>query len=263
MRVVALTFHDVLNDDEQSKSPKGEDFYNIRLNELEQLLSELRKLGYHSASSRDFHAWQLGKKTLPERSVVLTFDDGYVSHMEIVAPLLMRHRFTGTFFVTTGFIGKPGYVNWEQLKKMIFLGMEIGSHGVTHKPLTKCTREELSNEIVESKRVLEEKLGVPIHTMAVPGGFWNERVAKVAERAGYEAVWVSTIGTNGKETNALGLRRVVVRRPFSVHRVVSMVEGWQPAFWWAANQQFLIKMLKRVLGVYRYEQLKKKLVPNA
>jgi len=263
MRVVALTFHDVLSNDEGSKSPKGEDFYNITLSELEQLLSELRKLGYHSTSSRDFRAWQLGKKTLPERSVVLTFDDGYVGHMEIVAPLLMRHRFTGTFFVTTDFIGKPGYVNWEQLKKMIFLGMEIGSHGITHKPLTKCTREELSNEIVESKRVLEEKLGVPIHTMAVPGGFWNETVAEIAERAGYEAVWVSTIGTNGKETNALGLRRVVVRRPFSVHRVVSMVEGWQPAFWWAANQQFLIRMLKRVLGVYRYEQLKKKIVPDA
>lgn len=263
MRVVSLTFHDVLDNDEQNKDQKGEEFYNLRTNELERLLSELRKLGYHSVSSRDFRAWQLGKKTLPERSVVLTFDDGYASHMEIVAPLLMRHRFTGTFFVTTDLIGTTGHVTWEQLKKMIFLGMEIGSHGVTHKPLTKCTPEELSNEIVESKRVLEEKLGIPIQSMAVPGGFWNKTVAEVAEKAGYEAVWASTIGTNGKETNALGLRRVVVRRPFSVQRVVSMVEGWQPAFWWAANQQFLIRMLKKVLGVYWYEQLKRKLVPNA
>jgi hypothetical protein len=55
----------------------------------------------------------------------------------------------------------------------------------------------------------------------------------------------------------------VVRSPVSVERVVAMVEGWQPHFWWAANQQALIRLLKRVLGVYWYEQLKRRLVPNA
>ena len=59
------------------------------------------------------------------------------------------------------------------------------------------------------------------------------------------------------------LRRIVVRRPFSADRIVAMVEGWQPSFWWAANQQLLIRILKRVLGVYWYEQLKRRVVPNA
>lgn len=54
-------------------------------------------------------------------------------------------------------------------------------------------------------------------------------------RAGYDAVWASTVGTNGRETNAQALRRIVVRRPFSADRIVAMVEGWQPSFWWAAN----------------------------
>jgi peptidoglycan/xylan/chitin deacetylase (PgdA/CDA1 family) len=263
MRVVALTFHDVIDAEGKEESSKGDEFYNVRADEMEQLLGQLRKLGYHSASSHAFRAWQKGEGTLPDRSVVITFDDGYASHLELAAPLLVRHRFSGTFFLTTDFIGKPGYMSWEQLKKMVFLGMEIGSHGVTHKPLIKCTPEELIHEISESKRVLEQNLGIPIHTLAAPGGFWNASVAKAAKDAGYDAVWVSTIGTNGKETSPLGLRRVVVRRPFSIQNVVSMVEGWQPAFWWAANQQFLIRLLKRVLGVYRYEQLKKKLVPNA
>jgi hypothetical protein len=71
-------------------------------------------------------------------------------------------------------------------------------------------------------------------------------VAEAVQQAGYEAAWVSTIGTNGAETHPLALRRVVARQPFAAERLVALVEGWRPAFWWAANQQRLIRWLKRV-----------------
>ena len=262
MRVVALTFHDVVAD-QRGADAQSDEFYRIRASELEKLLSQLRKLGYQTVSSRAFRAWQQGAATLPERTVVLTFDDGHASHFELAAPLLVRYRFTGTFFVTTGYIGKSGYMTWEQLRKLVFLGMEIGSHGATHRPLTQLSQEELLDEMTSSKQLLTERLGVPIQAMAAPGGHWNRAVADASRQAGYEAIWVSTIGTNGEETSPFALRRVVVRQPFSADRLVSMVEGWQPAFWWAANQQLLIRLLKRLLGVYWYEQLKRKLVPNA
>lgn len=261
MRIVALTFHDVIADADGGAESNG--FYRLKVSELESVLSQLRKLGYQTVSSREFRAWQQGNGTLPERSVVLTFDDGLANHFELVAPLLVRHRFAGTFFVTTGFIGKPGHMTWEQLRKLVFLGMEIGSHGISHRPLTNLSPAEILDEVVGSKQVLESRLGVPIHAMAAPGGFWNRTVAEASKQAGYEAVWVSTIGTNGRETSPLALRRVVVRQPFSAERVVAMVEGWQPSFWWAANQQLLIRLLKRTLGVYWYEQLKRHVVPNA
>ena len=259
MRIVALTFHDVVADMDDG----GDPFYRIGVADLEKLLAQLRKLGYQSVSSRDFRAWQLGQKTLPERAVVLTFDDGYASHLELVAPLLVRYRFSGTFFVTTGLVGRHGHLTWDQLRRMIFLGMEIGSHGLTHTPLTKLPRPALEDELTQSKRLLEEQLGVPVRAIAAPGGFWNRAVADGVAHAGYEVAWLSTIGTNGPNTNPMALRRVVVRQPFSADRLVSMVEGWQPAFWWAANQQLLIRVLKRCLGAYWYEQLKRKLVPDA
>jgi peptidoglycan/xylan/chitin deacetylase (PgdA/CDA1 family) len=262
MRIVALTFHDIVPD-RADPAPTSDSFYRIRASEFERLLSQLRKLGYQTVSSRQFHAWQQGSGALPERTVVLTFDDGHASHFELAAPLLVRHRFTGTFFVTTGLIGKPGYMSWEQLRKLVFLGMEIGAHGASHRPLTELSPGEVLEELISSKALLSKRLGVPIHAMAAPGGFWSHAVADASKRAGYDAVWVSTIGTNGKETNPLALRRVVVRQPFSVERMVAMVEGWQPSFWWAANQQLLIRFLKRTLGVYWYEQLKRRLVPNA
>lgn len=264
MRVVALTFHDVVADGNGGAAqPAGDAFYGIKASELERLLSELRKLGYRTASSKHFRAWQQGSGALPERAVVFTFDDGYASHFEVIAPLLVRHRFAGTFFIATELIGKRGYMTWEQLRRLVFLGMEIGSHGISHRPLTRLSPQELDEELTQSKRVLEERLGIPVRALAAPGGFWNGAVAEAAKRAGYDAVWVSTIGTNGRETNPAALRRVVVRQPFSANRVVSMVEGWQPAFWWAANQQMTIRALKRVLGVYWYERLKRRVVPNA
>ena len=262
MRIVALTFHDVVPDGNGASSA-GDKFYRIRAGELEELLSQLRRLGYRTVSSKTFRAWQQGSASLPERAVVLTFDDGYASHFDIVASQLLRYRFNGTFFVTTDFIGRPGYLTWEQLRKLVFLGIEIGSHGKSHRPLTGLSQKELLDELTASKRLLEERLGVPVRALAAPGGFWSRAVAEAVKQAGYDAVWISTIGTNGRETNPLALRRVVVRRPFSAERLVSMVEGWQPSFWWAANQQSLIRLLKRVLGVYRYEQLKRVLVPNA
>ena len=262
MRIVALTFHDVVPDGDGAAA-KSDEFYRIELDELERLLAQLRKLGYQTVSSRAFRAWQQGEGALPERTVVLTFDDGHASHFELVAPLLVRYRFTGTFFVTTSFLGRAGYLTWEQVHKLRFLGMEIASHGATHRPLTQLSPTELTEELVSSKQVLEQRLGAPITALAAPGGFWNAAVAKAAHEAGYEAVWLSNIGTNGSETSPLALRRVVVRPRFAVDQVVSMVEGWQPSFWWAANQQLLIRLLKRALGVYWYEQLKRRLVPNA
>ncbi len=262
MRIVALTFHDISSAGRGELSP-GDEFYRISTGEMEVLLSQLRKLGYRTVSSKAFRAWQQGSGTLPERTVVFTFDDGYTSHFEIAASLLMRYRFTGTFFITVDKIGHPGHLTWDLVRKLVFLGMEIGSHGVTHRPLTTLSPSELEEELVSSKRTLERQLGVPIFSIAAPGGFWNGAVAEAAKRAGYDAVWVSTIGTNGKDTNPLALRRVVVRRPFSAERIVAMVEGWQPAFWWASHQQFLIRALKRTLGVYWYERLKRRVVPNA
>src|SRR5262249_21340082 len=134
MRIVALTFHDVVPEGQTPTA--GDSFYRISAGEFESVLAQLKKLGYQGISSREFRAWQRGESKLPERSVVLTFDDGYTGHLEHVAPILLRYRFTGSFFIAPELVGKPGYLDWTQLKRLNFLGMEIGSHGLSHEPLT-------------------------------------------------------------------------------------------------------------------------------
>ena len=174
-RVVALKFGPVIPDDEAVTQPSR----HIRTGELERLLSQLRHAGFQSVSSRAFRAWQQGRRALPERTVALTFDDGYASHLHVVAPLLLRYKFTGTFFVSLERIGQPGYLSWEQLRKLIFLKMEIGSHGVSDHALTDLPRAQLVHELVQAREDLQRQLGVPIQAFSAPRGFWNPTVAQV------------------------------------------------------------------------------------
>ena len=262
MRVLALAFHDIAGNGWQEPARAGI-FSRVTAAELERMLRELRQRGYQTASSRAFREWQRGRHPLPERAVVLTFDHGYASHFEVATSLLRRYRFSGTFFITVGRVGQPEYMTWDQLRTLVFLGMEIGSRGLSPEPLTRLSRPKLEASLTESKRLLEQRLGVPIRALAAPAGAWSPSVAAAARQAGYDAVWASTVGTNGLETNPQALRRITVRRPFATEHIVAMVEGWQPSFWWAANQQAAIRMLKRLLGTYWYERLKCRVAPNA
>jgi peptidoglycan/xylan/chitin deacetylase (PgdA/CDA1 family) len=261
-RVVALEFHDVAPEPADGAHPAVSHF-QLRAREFERTLTELRQLGCQTVSSRAFRAWQRGQGSLPERAVVLTFDDGHASHFDLVAPLLLRHRFTGTFFITVDRVGRPGWVTWDQLRKLVFLGMEIGSRGMSRESFAALSRAELARELTRSKELLEAQLGVPVRALAAPSGQWSAGVASAARSAGFDALWISTPGTNGFETQAMALRRLAVRRPPSLQQMLALADGWQPAFWWVARQQVAIRGLKRILGVYWYEQLKRRLVPNA
>lgn len=80
---------------------------------------------------------------IPDKLVVLTFDDGCKSHFTVVRPILMRHKFGATFFITEGFgfrTDKNTYMTWEEIAQLHRDGFEIGNHTRDHSLLTKSTR---------------------------------------------------------------------------------------------------------------------------
>ena len=261
LRVPALTLHDVHRPGDPPPAV-GEPFYCITLPELESLVAHLAKSGYQTVSSQAVRAWQQGKASLPGRPIVFTFDDGYFSHAQLVAPLLARHNFIGTFFVTTDFVGRPGYITRDELKGLAQRGMEIGSHGHTHRRLTELDDRELADELSRSRAMLHAVLGFPVDSIAAPGGFWDARVSKAALRAGYDAAWVSVQGLNTRCTPPLALRRIAVHQPLSVPRLMALVEGRPSTLWPVMARQAVIESAKSVLGVSGYERLKATLAPR-
>jgi peptidoglycan/xylan/chitin deacetylase (PgdA/CDA1 family) len=125
------------------------------------------------------------------RAAALTFDDGGASALTATAPLLERHGRHGSFFVVTDRIGTPGFVDADGIRELRSRGHLVGSHGATHRPLTRLGDAELRRELEASKEALEELLGEQVSTLAIPGGFFDERVGRAAAAAGYTDVYTS------------------------------------------------------------------------
>lgn len=122
----------------------------------------------------------------------ITFDDGHVSDAELALPILERYSLKAHFFITAGWTGtRPGFMGWEALGALLAAGHQIGAHGFTHKLLTACSPAELDEELGSARRVLEDKLGVAITTMSLPGGRANGTVLRACTAAGYTQVFTS------------------------------------------------------------------------
>lgn len=122
----------------------------------------------------------------------ITFDDGHVSNLEQALPILIPFGISAHFFITAGWTSRrPEYMTWQQLAELQRAGQTIGAHGWSHTLLTHCSEKELDTELSSSRQLLEDKLGVAVTTMSLPGGRFNRRVLNACQKAGYTQVFTS------------------------------------------------------------------------
>lgn len=149
--------------------------------------------------------------SLPPRSVLITFDDGYRSMLEVAEPLLGRFGYPAVVFVPTDFVGgtnrfdrgnepEERICDWEDLRALQNRGISIQSHGVSHRPFSELGIEALAQEALRSKRLLDDHLGRPAETLAFPfgdGGRDPRRTGEVLRNAGYRAAFLFRGGPTG------------------------------------------------------------------
>lgn len=163
--------------------------------DFEAQLQALKDEGFSVIGMQDFLAWRRGEKSIPNKSAVITIDDGYVSGYATAWPLLKKFGYPFTMFVYTQFINAGGKsITWAQLEEMRDAGVDIQSHTVTHANLKlKGKRSDaeyeafLRKEIAESKEILESRLGIAVNAIAYPYGVYNDLVRKISLESGYEA----------------------------------------------------------------------------
>jgi peptidoglycan/xylan/chitin deacetylase (PgdA/CDA1 family) len=182
---------------------------------FEAQMKELKDHGITVISMQDLLAWKRGEKNIPPRCAIITFDDGYKSQYEVAWPIMKKYGYPFTMFIYTegvrgGALGGGGAITWEQLADMRDNGVDIEAHSATHQDLreghaitlagqgVKKTRTKLTgaayeqwlqNEVVGSKQLLEQRLGIKVNCFAVPFGNYNEHVKEMARNAGYEAMF--------------------------------------------------------------------------
>ncbi len=141
--------------------------------------------GYHTTTLANLIENQINGKAIPDKAIVLTFDDGWKSQYEFAVPILEKYNLTGTFFIITGSTGTKSYMSVDELKDLNAKGFEIASHTISHPKLPTLDDTKLINEIQGSKKTLEDKLGITIKTLAYPYYAYDPRVMKAVQDAGY------------------------------------------------------------------------------
>ncbi|MDQ3621489.1 MAG: polysaccharide deacetylase family protein [Verrucomicrobiota bacterium] len=182
---------------------------------FEEHMRRIKDDGLSVISMRDFLAWRRGEKSIPPKSVLITIDDGYVSSYKVGWPILKKYGYPFTMFLYLNYIGVGGKsVSWEQLAEMRDAGVDIGGHTISHQDLRSKPKNApgdydtwLKDEVDRSKRVLEEKLGIRVSTIAYPFGLHNEKVHAACREAGYEAGFTTYGQRLGHTASAFALGR--------------------------------------------------------
>lgn len=178
--------------------------------------------GYTPVSLDRIVAHWRGRGTLPPRSVVITFDDGYRDCLEHTVPILQARRFPAVFYVVAGLVGAPSrwlraergfelqLAGWPALRALERAGLECGSHTMTHPRLPRLDAEACHTELRDARATLEDALGRRVLHLAYPFGAWDERVASIAAEAGYTTACTVRPGIARRTDRLLALPRVPV-----------------------------------------------------
>lgn len=148
----------------------------------------------------------------------LTFDDGNTSDYEIAAPELKRRGLAASFFVLAGKFQQRGYLTQQQTRELVSEGFQIGSHGLNHIDWTGAEDRELAEEVSGSKSILEDVIGGPVVSAAIPFGLYDRRVLLALRRAGYRDVYSSDGGA--RLSKAWPTPRFSLRSGFDVERLI-------------------------------------------
>ena len=162
----------------------------VRSKEFRAQMDWLVANGFHTITFRELLAGQKAGESLPAKSVIISFDDGWSAQEGVVRAELEPRGLHAVFFVYTAAVGatpnNSGYISWEQLRILESAGHEVQSHTVSHGRLTDMPPSQLDREMRESRATIEREMHHSVEVVAYPFGIYDERVMRAASAAGYE-----------------------------------------------------------------------------
>jgi len=176
------------------------DKYDVSPEEFDRELSAIESFGAVTITLDQLFNARYGKGVLPERAVILTFDDGRASQYNAAMPILLKHGMVAETFIVAGKIGDDNehrhieqdedgnhpYLIWPELAEMVRSGaFRVQSHSMTHPRYSVQIREKIPYEVAESRRLISEKLGMPVNFYAYPFGKFDGWYKDEVENAGY------------------------------------------------------------------------------
>jgi len=163
---------------------------------------------------------------LPERPLIISFDDGHLNNYTTAFPIMKKYGFTGVLYIVANYMGADQYMNADQIKEMAAAGWEVGSHTMSHMDLTSLEPERQRHEIVDSREVLQTKLGVPILTFSYPFGRSDNGIIDYTHFAGYLAAMSLGFTDDQGTSNLFTLQRREIKGTYDVKQFSAFLP-WQ------------------------------------
>lgn len=172
--ITGLCYHEVLD------NPK--DPYAVPPKVFQTHIREFKAAGYNFIDLEDLRAYKEEGKPLPKNPVFISFDDGYLNNYTHMFPIVQAEKVKATVFIAAGLMETKKYMTWKQIKEMADAGIKIGCHTMNHAKLVGLSAQALQVELVDSKKLLEQKLGIPIYAIAYPCGYATPEVLEEVQK---------------------------------------------------------------------------------
>lgn len=219
--VPILCYHQV-RDYKPSDSKTAKD-YIVPVAAFRDQMKLLADSGYHAILPGQLHEYLITGKALPNKPMLITFDDTRLDQFTAALPELNKYGFKAAFFIMTVALGKPGYMSREQVKQLADEGHTIGSHTYDHKNVKTYTVDDWVEQVQKPSKQLQTITGKPVEYFAYPFGLWNkEAIAKLKDHD-FKAVF--QLSANRDENDPLfSVRRIIVPGSWSGTTMIKVMK---------------------------------------
>ena len=173
-----------------SKTPPAS--YYVSPEIFESQMAWLKENHFTVISADDFYLGLSGEKDLPQKPVLITFDDGVMDQYQNALPILKKYGYPATFFIKLNNVGEgKGGMNYQMLRELVSAKMTIGSHSMNHDNMAHMDEAQLKYELTQSKSILEKNLNIKVEYFSFPGGAFSDQTISETAKAGYKMAFTT------------------------------------------------------------------------
>lgn len=197
--------------------------YTVKPTVFAAQMKALADAGYQTILPDQLQEYLVHDGPLPEKPVMITFDDTREEQYTIGAAEMKKYGFKGVFFVMTVSINRPKYLSKQQIKELSDSGNSIAAHTWDHHMVTKYSGDDWNIQLIKPKAKLEEIIGKPITYFAYPFGLWNPTVIPEIKKSGYQMAFI--LSTKRDENDPLyTIRRIIVSGTWTADGMIKAIE---------------------------------------
>ena len=246
-------YHALENDTHPSGAKDlGEQAYVLQVQQFRQQMEYLQKAGFTTFFLEEL----ISMPQWPKNAVVLTFDDGHQSNFTLALPVLEEFGFKAHFFITTGWVDTPFHLTSHQIQILSEKGMQIGSHGVTHRYFNELNGYTAHEELKKSRDTLQAIIDKPVSSFSAPGGRITHDTIERGMSLGYSLFCTSRVAMMHQGEGLNNIPRFALRADTSLNNFAKIVQGVFLYQFRQTAKSTLLNLGKKILGNQAYERIR-------